>query len=85
MDDTPLVTRYCRCIYASLTPDTASSILLPENLQGWIPGPWLTANWVGFPRTKLRGLARPHLMDDTHQKETYKFMDVPQLLFPKGT
>ena len=24
-------------------------------------------------------------MDATHQKETYKFMDVPQLLFPRGT
>ena len=25
----------------------ASSILLPEYLQGWIPGPWLTATRVG--------------------------------------
>jgi hypothetical protein len=24
-------------------------------------------------------------MDDPYQKETYKFMDVPQLLFPRGT
>jgi hypothetical protein len=43
----------------------ASSILLPEHLQGSIPGPWLTATWVGFPPIRLRDLARPQLMDDT--------------------
>ncbi len=37
----------------------ASIALLPAQLQGLIPSPWLTVTWVGLSPTRLRGLARP--------------------------
>ena len=37
----------------------ASSIPLPEYLQGSMPGPWLAVTWVGFAPTRLRGIATP--------------------------
>ena len=52
-------------LHPASSPAYASSILSPEYLQGWIPGPWLTATWVGFPPIRPRGLARLQLMDDT--------------------
>lgn len=44
----------------------ASNALLPIHLQGSIPGPWLAATWVGFPPTRLRGLAKLQLMGNPH-------------------
>jgi hypothetical protein len=37
----------------------ASSIPLPEHLQGSIPGPWLVVTWTGFAPARLRGIAKP--------------------------
>ena len=37
----------------------ASSLPLPECLQGSIPGPWLAVTWAGFAPARLRGIAKP--------------------------
>ena len=37
----------------------ASSIPLPEHLQGSIPGPWLVVTWAGITPLELRGIAKP--------------------------
>jgi hypothetical protein len=37
----------------------ASSIALPQHLQGSIPGPWLAATGAGLPPARLRGIAKP--------------------------
>ena len=38
----------------------ASARLLPDTQQGSILGPWLAVTQVGFPPTKVRGIAKPH-------------------------
>jgi len=42
----------------------ASISLLPDWLQGWIPGPWLAVTWAGFAPARLRDIAKPLLMGD---------------------
>ena len=40
----------------------ASSLPLPECLQGSIPGPWLAVTWAGFTPARPRGIAKPQPM-----------------------
>lgn len=42
-------------------PAYASNRPLPCDQQGWILGSWLTFTQVGFPPTKVRGIAKPQL------------------------
>ena len=40
----------------------ASSLPLPECLQGSIPGPWLAVTWAGFTPARPRSIAKPQPM-----------------------
>ena len=44
----------------------ASSLPLPECLQGSIPGPWLAVTWAGFTPARPRGIAKPQPMAGLH-------------------